>query len=988
MAGKRIVVFSLFGLVALALTVFASSGTEAGTYKVYLTYALSNYTAGNNADTLNDIKIPSPDLNYEDSSMLTFNPIDPSSVMGYKIPIGAGVGILNATSTVGISNGACNSSLLPNFKLYNASVDTSNVLGPTDMYFVLKDKVKVPVPKGKWDTNLADYLEGYPGFLNELFDPDGPHGPLPPLIPRSRYAGHDFVANMNILIQVVTFSPGQMAQLPGIYQQLGAAAGRPSFVILNNPISQEEAPGAISDFCTPLSTLTTTYGVTADNPDTPQDEGTPGGPLYVIQSNPAVNKGVLATGTHIARNYSRTERDADADGIENDLDPCPYTQDLGWQPRAICLHPGPGDHDCDGLPDSCDPTPEVSNVDQDGDGYNNRQDICSLVINGCKVATCEPFTFNPIWDNQADDDSAVGSADLGPMPDSIGNACDDSDCDGVEDAAVTPCSCADGINNGGGGDPTGLIDGNDPDCIPKMDKAEVGECRNSTDDDPVNDGAAYGTWINDGCPVKGAVSEASITGACNANNAVDDDADTRVNDGCPTKGAAEVAGVADGSEALIWGTNPGTGLFFHAMPLAAVCVGGTDTDLDGYCDSLEDLLGAATLKNNGSEYNLVKATVCGGALANCCDNALDDDSDGYVNDGCPKAGDYAETGAECANDTSNDTPTPDAIEQTQGVKINDGCPVIGVPESLVLDVVVTAGDAQPSNTVPQTCSDGIDNDGDTAVDTDNTSLGCNPAHTSYNNDADKDGKAGAADNCPTVWNPEQTNTDGGTVGDACDTDDDNDGFADAAEWTAGSDPLDANSTPEVCDGIDNDGDCPGNTNGDAVTCGCGTNWNPTPPAKNCDTGVDEGFTDSDGNGAADCYDDKQGASCLYDADLDTVCNANDINDDSWKIGSVWYQDKFDDSMENYLGTLKDVKCGTAGPPVIDADPFDPYVDGESGLYDNMLYFQAPQAYGTSLASDDQGYWRRLDVYVDYEVGLYDGMMYFEAPQAYGNMCTY
>jgi hypothetical protein len=1003
MAGKRIVVFSLFGLVALALTVFASSGTQAGTYKVLLAYSLSDYTAGATANTLNDIKIPVPDLNYEDSSMLTFNPIDPSSVMGLAIPIGAGVGLLAATSTVGISNGACNSGLLPNFTLYNASVVTTGagVLEPADLYWVLKDKTKFPVPKGKWDTNLEDYLEGYPGFLNEMFDPDGA-GPLPPLKPRSRYAGHAFVANMNILIQVVTFSPGQMAQLPGIYQQLGAAIGRPSLVILNNPISQEEAPGAISDFCTPLVTTTTTYGVSTDNPATPANEAG-----YTIQSNPAADKGVLGSGTHIARNYSRSERDADGDGIENDLDPCPYTDDTGWDPR-VDGGPGTGDNDNDGLPDSCDPNDNDNNIDQDGDGYDNRQDICPLVINGCKTSTCHPFTFNPIWDNQADDDSAVLSADLGPNPDSIGNACDDSDEDGNEDGCGAG-TCNDGLDNKAGAcDGTGTdgVDGNDDDCKPYMDKAEVGECRNSTDDDPVNDGQPYGTYINDGCPVKGTAET-----DCGPNETLplDDDADTRVNDGCITRGTtAEVAGTTN--DADIWGTNPGTGEFFHAMPLAAVCVGGTDSDGDGYCDTLETSLGSPT--DDGPEYTLVKATVCGGALANCCDNDDDDDSDGYVNDGCPMAGKNVESDAECANDTSDDTPTPDAQEQLQGVKVNDGCPVIGVPESLVLDVAVTAGDAQPSNAVPQTCSDGIDNDGDTTIDTDAETLGCDPTNTSYDNDPDHDGYADNPDDiCPGLWNPDQTNTDGDALGDACDPNDDNDAYSDLREWLGGSDPLKA-PTPGTCNGVndvadgwpdpDNDGwgdlcdNCPDNTNptqanfdthnkGDAcdadddddgwedseeIAAGSDPLFKTKTPEvcdgvdNDQDGSTDEGFPDFNNDGEKDCVED-EADQCTAphpncDWDGDTVLNGPDIDaDDGFGVEN----DHFLDSEEIYMGTNPIGKCTTGTPPRPDWDPYDTDKTGTAiGVLD-LFVFVNQQALGGKISDDNAGgqYKHRLDL---------------------------
>ena len=632
MAGKRIAVFSLFALLALTLAVFASSGTEAQTYKPYNSFTVTSAGGGDAADSLNTIGIAAPDLNYEDSSMFSINPVDWVVVNPSAIPIGAGMGVLDANVAVGMFAQGCNQALHPIFNLYNASVDNSaaNILAPADMYWVLKNKDDYPVPYSKWNAQLPDYLEGYPHFVDEMLDPDG-SGPKPSLKPVARYAGHGVVANMNILIQFVVLDPGQLTELGGVFTQLGAAVGRPNIIVLNNPVSQEEAPGAISDFCTPLKTVTTLYATTTDNPETTtvNESGTS------AQTNPAANTGVLLTGTHMARNYSMSERDADGDGIENDLDPCPYSADLLWDPRAVCTPPGAGDADCDGLPDSCDPVPGTSNTDQDGDGYNNRQDICPLVANG------------QAQDNQADRDSERLSADLGPNLDSIGDACDDSDNDGKEDGSSTGVpgsgNCTDGIDNDG----DTKTDVLDPECLNDMDK---------TDANP-------------------------------------------------------------------WGTSPGTGYWHHAMPWAAVCVGATDSDGDGYCDALETLLGSDP--NNGPET---------GAQ---CTNNTDDDSDGYVNDGCPAVGRYIETGAECLNDTSDDTPTPDADEQTQGVKINDGCPAIGVPESSVIDVQISAPAARPIADVPQSCSDEVDNDGDGLIDT--IDVGCQPAAVS--GDADHDGWA-------------------------------------------------------------------------------------------------------------------------------------------------------------------------------------------------------------------------------------------------------
>ncbi len=69
-------------------------------------------------------------------------------------------------------------------------------------------------------------------------------------------------------------------------------------------------------------------------------------------------------------------------------------------------------------------------------------------------------------------------------------------------------------------------------------------------------------------------------------------------------------------------------------------------------------------------------------------------------------------------------------------------------------------------------------------------------------DTDNDGTADCIDNCPYMTDPDQTDTDSDGQGNACDEDDDNDGWNDEIETAAGTDPLDPASFPADSD---NDG---------------------------------------------------------------------------------------------------------------------------------------------------------------------------------------
>jgi len=74
-------------------------------------------------------------------------------------------------------------------------------------------------------------------------------------------------------------------------------------------------------------------------------------------------------------------------------------------------------------------------------------------------------------------------------------------------------------------------------------------------------------------------------------------------------------------------------------------------------------------------------------------------------------------------------------------------------------------------------------------------LDCDGVIDTIDLDIDGDGVSNELDAFPTNAN-ESVDTDGDNIGNNVDQDDDNDGYSDAEEIAAGSDPLDANSTPE------------------------------------------------------------------------------------------------------------------------------------------------------------------------------------------------
>jgi len=360
---------------ALLLVLSGADTIRAGTFSPVLKVTVADPKPEANSDFTTDFNVPKGDVNF--AAVISFIPKHWGITPGKDIPIGAVVGNLASKATLGLINSACNTGLPVAFTMLNASTDPA-----VTVPYVDKDNNGIgDVYEDKDKNGLKDGIEKYPDFITRLLkDANGK-----PLQPLRRAAGTTSVAaGVNVLLQFLIFAPGTVisAALPH-----DVDLGYPSVTLLldTGDPAAVPAPGHITDFCTPLTSSNTSFGISKDNPDTKSvNEGG-----KVLSANP---KDAKYTFTTIALG----QRDADNDGFENDLDTCPVTRNKG-DSRI----PGDGDADTDGLDAACDPNDGQTNSDEDGDGYLNRGDNCPLVANGQDQ------------DNQKDTDN-----------DSIGDACD------------------------------------------------------------------------------------------------------------------------------------------------------------------------------------------------------------------------------------------------------------------------------------------------------------------------------------------------------------------------------------------------------------------------------------------------------------------------------------------------------------------------------------------------------------------------------------
>ena len=580
------------------------------------------------------------------------------------------------------------------------------------------------------------------------------------------------------------------------------------------------------------------------------------------------------------------DSDTDGDGVPDSQDNCPLTPNPG---QGDPDGDGEGnacdwDDDNDGIPDEEDNCPLHSNfsqgdIDQDGAG-----DACDTDMDGDGVPNSQdncPGAFNP---DQADADE-----------DGLGDACaGDDDGDGIADEDDN-CPTAynpeqENLDEDKDGDACDKDDDNDsiPDendnCpltynIQQVDTDNDGqgdECDKDDDNDSVPD-------LQDNCPLTPNNDQANHDEDPSGDACDDNDDNDPAPDGTDCK--PHNPDIYPGADEICDGIDQN-------------CDGEADepfvdTDKDGVKNCVDDD-DDNDKTADGDDCAPLDPLIFPGAEELC--NGKDDNCDGLADEGFA---DFDVDGKKDCVDTDDDNDKDPDLTDCAPLD-----PAKGNTVAEICDTIDNNCNGQVDEIFPDTDNDGIkdclDDDDDNDGDLDETD--CAPLNPAINAWA-KELCDAKDNNCNGVADEGFADSDADGTADCIDNDDDNDGDPDGTDCQP-LDPTVGNTVTEKCNGKDDD----------------------------CDTLVDDGFPDSDGDGTKDCLDNDDdndghpdGDDCapldatIYPGAMES-CNGTD--DDCDGLVDEAYDDWDSDGLADCIDTDDD---GDGDPDATDCAPLDPTV---------------------------------------------------------------